>query len=294
MLDALLEITFPVFAIVGLGWLLAGWKRLDLDHLTELLLYVALPALALDALITHRPAPLDFVRISAAALAVMGVTGVLAYVLALLFDLPRRGLVLVTTFMNAGNFGLPLALLAWGEAGLAHAVLYYLAAAIAQNTVGIWIAKGGAEGWREVFKLPLPYAAVIGLTLAWSDVTPPAFLAKPIAMLGAAAIPLLLLGLGHNLRQVRATAFGPALLATALRMGGGLAVGAAAAALLDLDGMSRNVVLLSSSMPAAVMNFALARRYDAAPAMVSTAVLFSTLLSLVSIPLVLTFLGPAR
>lgn len=292
MLHALVEIAFPVFAIAAVGWFMGRWRRLDLDHLTEVLLYVALPALALSALITHRPKPLDFAQIAMASMAVMLATGVAAYLLARLLQLPCRAMVLPVAFMNAGNFGLPLALLAWGESGLAFAVLYYLVAAIAQNTFGIWIAKGGPDGWREALRLPLPYAAALGLGLAWADITPPDFVAKPIALLGGAAIPLMLLGLGYNLRQVRATAFGAALLATVLRMGGGVAVAFVVVHFMGLGGTARNVVLLSSSMPSAVMNFVLARRYNADPALVSTAVLLSTLLSIATIPALLSYLGP--
>ena len=51
-------------------------------------------------------------------------------------------------------------LVAWGERAMGYAVTFYVIMAVLQSSVGVWVASGKTNGWREVLKLPLLYAAV--------------------------------------------------------------------------------------------------------------------------------------
>ena len=286
---AVLDVALPVFAVAALGWVIAGWRRFDFRGINELLLYVAIPALLVHSLLVYRPDPRELLLVARGRRCRHGGhrgagRGAGRAARAATTRHPAVGL------HERGNFGLPLALLAWGERGLAVAVLYYVTAAVAQNTLGIWVARGGAGGWREMFRLPLPYAAV-GITLAWLHVELPPVAAVPLEMLANAAIPLMLLSLGYSLRHIRMGAVTPALLACVVRMGCGLLTAVAMVALLRLEGPTAKGVILASSLPSAVLNVVLAQRYRADPEVTASAVLISTGVSLVAVPAVLAWLG---
>ena len=70
----------------------------------------------------------------------------------------------------------------------------------------------------------------------------------------------------------------------------GLTVGYALASLFGLSGAARGVFVLDCSMPVAVFNYLLAERYSRSPQEVASAVMVSTLLSLVTLPLILASL----
>ena len=65
--------------------------------------------------------------------------------------------------MNAGNMGIPLALFAFGPAGMQRATLLYVFTAFLQYSLGLYILNGRAN-WIEILRLPLIYAAIGGVT----------------------------------------------------------------------------------------------------------------------------------
>lgn len=310
MLHTLLNIVLPVFAVVALGWVLAGaWsaggggapqgpgaevshpRPQGLEVIHQVLLFGALPALILHSLSRHPLALASLWQLGGSALGVTALVGGVAFVATRLLGLPSRGIVLTAAFMNSGNFGLPFSQLTWGEDAFALAVLFYVSMAVAHNTFGLWIAKGRLDGWKEMFRLPLLYAAVVGLILSLTDTRLPPPVAAAVEMVGDMAVPLMLLSLGFTLRTIHASAVGAALLATVLRFGGGFAAAALMVKVVGADGLARKVIFMSSTMPSAVLNVVLAQRYRADPQVVAGALLLSTLGVVITVPLLVAWLG---
>jgi predicted permease len=100
-----------------------------------------------------------------------------------------RGFALPILFMNAGNMGIPLALFAFGPAGMQRATLLYVFSAFLQYSLGIYILNGRAN-WIEIFRLPLIYAAVGGVYFNLMHIRIPEALAQPINMLGQRDHPM--------------------------------------------------------------------------------------------------------
>jgi len=284
------SVVLPVFSIVLLGWWLAGRSRMDLPTLSNLALMVTSPALMFSVL---GGAAVDFGSwgvLVAGTLWILVGTAALA-LLYLWFDgSDRRGLLLPAIFWNAGNLTLPLARLAYGDAGLEAAAVIYVTVAILNSTVGLWIAKG-ESGLSEIVRMPLAYGSVGGLVLAISGKTLPRLVMEPIEMLGAMAIPLLLINLGMHLRSLVLREIRHTVVVVAIRVMGGAACAVLFIALLGVTGVERKVLLLASIMPAAVINVIIAQRYSTDPSLVASAVALGTLISLVTIPAMLYFAG---
>jgi predicted permease len=284
------NVVLPVFSIVLLGWWLAGRGGIDLPTLSNLTLMVTSPALMFSVL---GGAEADFeswgVLVAGTLWMALG-TAVLAVVYLGFTGSGRRGLLLPAIFWNAGNLTLPLARLAYGDAGLEAAAVVFVTVAILNSTVGLWIAKG-ENGLSEIVRMPLAYGSVGGLALAISGQTLPRIVMEPIEMLGAMAIPLMLLNLGIHLRRLALRDIRDTVVVVAIRVVGGATCAVLFIALFGVSGVERKVLLLASIMPAAVINVIIAQRYSTDPSLVASAVALGTAISLVTIPLVLYFVG---
>jgi predicted permease len=200
-----------------------------------------------------------------------------------------RGFYLPTMFMNSGNMALPLTLLAFGEEGLAYAVIYYVTVGILVYTLGIYIAKGEG-GWKEVLRLPLLYSVVAGLYLNINHVELPQPIFNAIDILGEATIPMMLLSLGFRLKSIKLSYLSISLTGSVIRIFGGILVAYLIVSATDISDLAQKVILLSSAMPAAVINFVVTEKYHLQSDLVASIVFLSTILSIFSTPIILVWI----
>jgi len=290
MLGQLFSVVLPVFGVAAAGWVFAGFRRVELGTLTDIVLYLAAPALVFHSL-ASRP-------LTAAAMAAVGggavfqvlVCGAVAWAVFRALRTPARGLMLATMFPNTGNLGLPLALFAFGQDGLAAAVIVFTAVTVVHYSLGVMVVSGSAHP-AAALKMPLLHAAVFGIVAAVTGWLPPEPVMRGLELLGEATVPAMLLSLGIRMRSVRLRAPGRALLAVVLRMAPGLLAALAWVHVFGLEGPERGVVVVTGVLPSAVMNFVLAEAYDQQGDEVASAILLGTAVSVVVIPLVLATLA---
>ena len=119
----------------------------------------------------------------------------------------------------------------------------------------------------------------------------PDLIAKPAALAGAASVPVLLVSLGAEMSQIRGVSdWRGAAVASAIRLGLSIPVALAAGAILGITGVTLSVCVLQFAMPTAVTPLALALEFGADPEFVTGAIFVSTLASVATITLLLTFL----
>ena len=286
----ILSIVFPVFTTVAIGYIFARLKKIDLSPVIDLLLFVTIPALVVSSLLREKVLIEEIGMVFLSALVVVIGVGILSHLFLRAIDRrDLKGFYLPTMFMNSGNMALPLALLAFGEEGLAVAILYYVSVSLLVYTVGIYMAKGG-DGFREIFRLPLIYATVAGIGLTALDIEVPEPVTVTMTMLGDATIPLMLLSLGYRLESIEMAHLRIATWGAAIRLMGGFSIASGLVYLLSIPGVTGRVIILSSSMPSAVINFILTERYNLDPGLVASIILMSTLMSVFTTPLVLALI----
>ena len=290
-MDVIVITIIPIFSIIALGFALAGRRfGFHLPTLADLALLVTSPALMFTVLSgTHFEAK-QWGALAGGTVWIAAGTALLALAYLGRSLRRRRGLLLPAVFWNAGNMGLASARLAFGPEGLAAGAVVFVTMAILSSTFGIWIAKG-ENGLREVLRLPLIYASGGGILLALTDTTLPRLVMEPIEMMGDMAIPLMLLNLGMQLRTLRVTDLSHACVAVAIRMGGGVAFALLFVGVFGVSGLERQILLLNSVMPAAVINAVFAQRYGTDASLVASAIVVGTLASLISIPAILFWAG---
>jgi predicted permease len=285
------ESVFPIFALILVGYLLARVRRVDMAPFTDMIIYLTGPCLVLSSFLHH---PIEAKSLGMVFLAALGIVVITAVVFgATLRGAGRldslRGLLLPAVFMNTGNMGLPLNQLAFGPEGLSYAVIFFVSVATLHYSLGIAILQGRG-GFREALKLPLIYAALLGVGLNLSRVTIPTWIVIPIDLIGQIAIPLMILVLGYQLHQVRLRQAGLSFLCALFRIGGGLLAGILMVKVLGLSGTEADVVILMSALPPAVLNSVLTKKYEKNPELVSSTILIGTLMSVVTTPVILYWL----
>lgn len=281
-----IEVVFPVFAIIALGYLLARFKHIDIPTISEIVVNISSPCLVFVSIAKRQIVVSEWLVMGGAAMTIVLGCGVFMLWYQRLSRVRMRGLLLPAMFMNSGNMALPFALLAFGEAGLNRAIIFFIVVAILNASLGIFIAKGKG-GSAEVFRVPLIYAALSGLTCSLLRSEPPRFLMTSVEMLADVSIPLMILNLGIQLRSLQVSDMRHALAGVCVRMGGGLVLALLFVFVFDVGEPSRRVILLDSLMPPAVFNVVLAQKYDANPDTVASAIVIGTLLSVVVTPVFL-------
>lgn len=298
-ITVLINVILPVFIIIGIGALTGRRLELDVRTLSRAVLYIFGPALVFRSLLTTELTAGDAARIVAFVLVTTSVLGVIAWSMtrALQFDAVQTNAFLLTVLLtNTGNYGLPVNLFAFGEPGLERAVVYFSVTSTLTNTVGVYFAARGRaeprEAFLNVFRLPLIYAVALSLGLRSIGVTGlPEMIFRPIELLADAAVPVLLLALGIELaKSTLDRQFWRVGLATSTRLVVAAVVSGAIAALMGLQGLTRQVCIVQGSMPTAVLSVVLAVEFDAEPRFVTSVVFVSTLMSMVTLTIVLSII----
>lgn len=289
----LVEILFPLFALVALGYVIGKRHRPELSGANRLNMDVFTPALVFAALAGRQVDVLAYLPLVLAALVLVLGSGALGWWLAHRLQEDPRTLAPPMMFNNCGNLGLPLALLTFGEQALAPMVVLFIVSNLLHFSLGVWLLDRRAR-LSHLWRVPSVLAAVAGLAVGaagWT-VWPP--LLTTLKMLGDISIPLMLFGLGVRLAETPIRAWRLGVIVALARPLSGMALAAAMIGLYQLmDGAWRleplqaALLLLFGALPPAVLNYLFAERYGQEPDKVASIVLVGNLASVAFLPLAL-------
>ena len=309
---AILSVTFPFFALIGIGYLAARTRILSVQAVPGLnvfVLYFALTCL-LFQLGAHTPMAqlVDPVMIGVwflAGLAVMALAGVTARRAGKSWlDTAFGSLIAVTA--NSGFMGIPLLIALIGEQAAGPISTTLLVDIVAMQTLVIAVSQQGSGArtgfWQQaratavrVTRNPLPWAIILGGLWGMTGLSLPTPIDSTLTMLGTAATPVALFTIGAVLAREQGStprgrirtgirAFGDVYWLAALKLFGHpllvWALGQAAiAAGLRLPPETLLVLTLTAALPAAANVSVLAERFGADNGRIARVILISTVLS---------------
>ncbi len=283
------NIVLPVFIIILVGFFFGKIRRIDLHSINELILYITTPCLIISALSKF---PLDIdetVRIFLCVFLLIILAMLVGILLTHLLKLPYKIYVPTLMFGNTGNMGLPLILFAFGQEGFNLGILYMVGTTIMHYTLGIIIINSYRKP-LEVLKLPLIYATVAGILISTYNLTLPLPVERAVELLGDITIPAMIFSLGYKLSELKLVNIWFSWLFGFTKILGGFALGVVLVKLMGLQGTVAKVIILQSAMPPAVFNFVLAEKYKLDSKTVASVIMAGTILSVLFIPLVVTYL----
>ncbi|MGB8000006.1 MAG: AEC family transporter [Anaerobacillus sp.] len=290
-----IQVVLPVLLVFGAGYLLQKLAKLDLKSVSTVALYIMLPCLVFK---TFYNADLNGEYVMMLVFSVLLLVSILVInkVVAKVkgYDASMEsGLILSTAFMNSGNYGAPIILFAFGEAGFVYSVSFLVLQAIIMNFFGVYYAARGKSGLRmaivSVLKMPPTYAVIVALIMNLGSFTMPGNLMSSVELLANASIPMVMVVLGMQLAGISITNmdWSKVTYASIVRLIASPVIAFGLTLFLPMSDLMASVLIVSAAMPSAATTTIYAVQFDSKPELVSSITLMTTLLSVITIPIIL-------
>ncbi|MFF0308192.1 AEC family transporter [Streptosporangium sp. NPDC004379] len=278
-MQAVIAAFAPIWLIGALGWLAArsGWAGEEFQRtLTRFAFNLAMPAVLFGTL---SRTPLDRIQprpLLAFAVSTL-VVGLAAFALWRGKPPERMVAAMSSAYVNSGNLGIPVGLYVLHDATFVVSVIVFQVTLIAPLVV-LCI---GAErpSLLTPLRTPIVMASLLGLGVSALGLHPPGLVAKPLEVLGGAAVPLALFSLGMSLNG-SAVAWRDTSPVVALKLlAQPLAAFLAGRFLLHLDGHALFAAVLFAGLPTAQNTYVYAVESGRAADLPRDAILLSSALS---------------
>lgn len=291
-----------IWLVIGVGWVLAHARVFDERAqitMSRLSFYVGSPALLFTMLSTT-----DLRRLFADTLtvSVVAVIGSLALWLLLARFVLRTdaGTTIIggfgSCYVNAANLGLPIATYVLHDASWVAPILLMQVAFLQPLGLSLLDAlavreRGVPPTWLRYASMPLRNPMTIGTLLGVAAnllrIHVPSVVADPLGLLGALAVPTMLLAFGISLRlgplPGRGPSFPATLVAAGLKLVAQPAIAWAVGRALGLTPSTLFAVTVIAGLPAAQNIFVNAVRYQRAVVLARDVVFLTTIASIPSI-----------
>ena len=290
MFLTILNIILPVIFVIFIGYLWNIYnKDFNIVAVTKLASNIALPCLIYDSITRTNLTINIFFKIFTSAFLVLVLGYLFGYIFIKIFKLPSVKLITPIMHPNSGNMGLPLALLTFGNEGLALAAGFASIVMVSHFTTNTAISSGNYSV-KKILLSPVLLSLIFSLIILFYKIEMPSFINNFTKILSGLVIPLVLLALGMSLTKINIKNLKIGLLIGIFKIISGPIIGFSVVYLLNLDGIVAKVVILQSAMPAAILTYLIASENNSYDQEIGVAVFVSTIASIVSIPVILFFI----
>lgn len=149
--------------------------------------------------------------------------------------------------------------------------------------------RNSGNPFKQIIKMPIFLSASLALFINLSGIGIWSPLYEATALLGQAAVPVMLLSLGAQMLNLRLGGLKVGLMCTVQSLGTGAIAFALIYWLIPLPTMQLQMMVLFTMLPPAVMNYLFAERLNIEPMTVASMVLFGNFFSIITLPLLLLF-----
>ncbi|OGR06522.1 MAG: hypothetical protein A2511_04105 [Deltaproteobacteria bacterium RIFOXYD12_FULL_50_9] len=312
----IIRAVLPSFIITLFGFMLGkldSQREMNQKILSNIVYYFFTPCLVFSSLHKRSFDFQEFAVIGGAAFILIAVMTPLAFLLKKRLDVRENGFVLPIIFMNTGNISLPIALLMFGNEGLAKSILFHMMNIMVLYSYGVYLVSGKTD-LRHFFKIPALWATILGVVAATSNPALPGFVSdsydiviKGVEVLALGAIPLLIINLGYSMSDTKLSTLKDGMSGATLRLLGGplMAFGLVFGYRLlgwtpvtpGLDPLvslgyrtSEAIIILNAAMPGPVMAYLLNVKFDNCPQKSAAMLAVGTLGGIITIPLILSLI----
>ncbi|WP_369856739.1 AEC family transporter [Candidatus Thalassolituus haligoni] len=306
-MSILIDTVFPVFLIILAGFLAGKFRICGSEAakaLNDFVFWFAMPCLLFKAMAVVDPQVLlnlDYLILIAISVVLTMVIGV---VLAKYLLGKRLGsatmLGLNAAYGNTGYLGIPLAFASFGDAASVPVILFVVVGSLLtitmatimielDNKVAASPGRITLDIGKAVFKNPMLLSPLVGILYAMLPLELPSMVFNFCDILGAAAGPCALFSLGLFL--VGKPLFGDlgaiSMTAVLKLLGQPLLTWGLASYVFSLPPLWTSVAILMASTPTGAGSFVLAQKYDTFVQETSTTIIWTSMISLLTISWVL-------
>ena len=284
----LIEVLFPVFFIVGIGYFLGKKNpKFDTTFITNYSGNFGAPALFIFAItssgVTYSVFSEYFIY-AIIALISFALVGII-FLFFMKKDISRE---LPPYFLpNTGNMGIPICLFAYGTLGMGVAAAISSLVILLHFTINIFLASKKFD-IKIILKSPPTYAVIVAVYFLYFDMEMPKVVINTVMLLGYAMIVLILMSLGVSLTQLKVFSLKDSVISSIGRVIIGPIIGFLIIKIFNLTGFAAGVLLIQSAMPSAILTYLVAEMYSPKKVVdsISSMIVVSTLMSLVTVPII--------
>lgn len=289
-----------LFILIAIGFICGKTKMLSdkpVKAITDIVLYIVSPCVIVENFIRpFDPAMLGgLLSVAAAAFAIHAVTIVVA-MLVFHDKKPERERVyrFALIFSNCGYMSLPMQQALLGSDGVFFGAVYIVVFNVVMWTFGVWLSSGSGKNIsaKKILLNPCIIGMAVGLLIFLLSVPMPEIITKPIGFIANLNTPLPMMVVGYYLSKSKISeAFknGKGFVCILFRLvvipvlafGGMMLCGMRGAALL--------ACVIAASAPAAAATTMFAAKFDNDAELSVNLVTLSTLLSVITMPLIVGF-----
>ena len=284
----LIDVLFPVFFIIGIGYYI-GKKdpKFNTQFITNFAGTIGTPAMIFYT-ITKTGVTLEiFIEYFIYAVVILGAFAIVGFFF-LLFLKKDPITELPPLFLpNTGNMGVPICLFAYGTAGLGVASAIASVIILFHFTIGVFLASKKFSLSILIKNGPI-YGIIAAILFLYFELDVPGFLENTTFLLTYTTIFLVLMALGVALTRLKVVSWSHAAILGAVRVVLGPLIGFALIKFLNLSGFMAGVLLIQSSMPSAVLTYLVGSMYSKKRAVdnIASVIVSSTLMSFITVPIV--------
>ncbi|MDI9244488.1 AEC family transporter [Marinobacter sp. CHS3-4] len=294
----------PLYVTVLLGWIAGRYLQASGRHIAGIMLYIITPSVIFSGVMAAplSPAVILLPVLTFTLCSLLGLAH-LALAKRTVKDDSANLMPLAVGTGNTGYFGIPVALLLFGQEGLALYIVCMLGTTLFENSVGFYLAARGrysiADALARVARLPSVYAFLLGVVLNLGGATIPDVFVPLFDNLRGAYSILGMMIIGMGIMSVRGLAGN--LRFTSLAFFGKFVSWPVVAMLLwwldahvfgIYDTAVHQAIFLISITPIAANTVVIATLLDTAPKQAAGTALLSTLFALGFIPVMVALAFP--
>ncbi|WP_081707818.1 AEC family transporter [Bacillus massiliigorillae] len=299
---SLLMVVLPAFMIFFAGFIGQKLIGFDIRSVSKVALYIMSPFLAFRTFYVNE-LTMEYFYIILFCLALCFALMFVVWITAHFTKASKQqmsAMMLGGAFMNSGNYGAPIVLFALGKVGFDYAVIMMVFQSFLMNTIGLFFASLGGEeeasakeSFSRVIRMPVIHGAIAGILLQLLSIQIPKPFMEAVSLIADASIPTVMLVLGMQLAVIanKRVAYRYVSWVTLIRMIASPVIAILIVSLMPISTLLKDVLIIQAAMPAAANTTMFAIQYGTEPDLVSFTTLITTLLSIVTIPIVLFYLG---
>jgi len=290
----LLDVVFPVFLIFVLGFLLGYiFKKAELALASKLALWLFAPVISFTFVNDNPTALRELLLITAGYLMVVGIVELVFLPFRRVFSFSASLIYFTLTFTNAGYYGYPVVVNTYGPEKLPLAVMFAFVIVLVMGTLGVYLVSNSPlSGIKNIFRTPYAIAFLLAAILNSFNLNYrqlPHYLLEPLTMLRDSALPFLLVFVGLSLSRIKLRRANLARISilTISKLFFVPLIAALIAKLLRFPPGVAKVFVLEYAMPTGINAAIIASEFDFEPELVSSTVFATTLLSVISLPVII-------
>ncbi len=207
----------------------------------------------------------------------------------------KISLILASSMINVGNFGLPLIYFAYSEKAIPYSMIYFVIFNIPLITVAIYLTshkKNPIAALRDMIKMPIFHGFVFAILLSEAGLSLPKSILKGFGLMNSGAIALLVFILGLQLSTVKPQVkfIGIIVVAIIIRLFLSPVFSYALTGILHIRGLEKVVSVVQTSTPSALLPLMYMIKFKRDSNLIAAIIFSTTILAGITLPVLISIL----